>query len=130
MLANPRALASNSVKSLLDSATQRLRASGILSPRLDAELLLGHVTGWSRTAVLAHPLRRLSEREENDFRGLVARRSVLEPIAYLIGEREFYGRVFKVDGRALIPRPETELLVDIGRAAVARWRGLGVAAPR
>jgi release factor glutamine methyltransferase len=62
---------------------------------------------------------------ESAFRGLVARREASEPIAYLLGEREFYGRMFKVDRRALIPRPETELLVDLGVAAVARWRGVG-----
>jgi release factor glutamine methyltransferase len=57
---------------------------------------------------------------------LLARRAAAEPVAYLVGEREFYGRSFRVDRRALIPRPETELLVDIGIAAVDRLRGLGV----
>src|SRR5947209_1125100 len=49
-----------------------------------------------------------------------------EPVAYLLGARECYGRMFKVDRRPLIPRPETELLVDLGKAAVARWRASGV----
>src|SRR5205823_14473194 len=53
-----------------------------------------------------------------------------EPIAYLLAEREFYGRLFKVDRRALIPRPETELLVELGVAAVQRWRAAGVSSPR
>jgi release factor glutamine methyltransferase len=56
----------------------------------------------------------------------LARREAAEPIAYLLGEREFYGRLFAVDRRALIPRPETELLVDLGCAAVARWRAIQV----
>jgi release factor glutamine methyltransferase len=56
----------------------------------------------------------------------VARREAHEPIAYLVDEREFYGRVFRVDRRALIPRPETELLVELGKAAVARCRAAGV----
>ena len=70
--------------------------------RLDAELLLGKVTRWSRAELLAHPERLVSEDTESAFRGLVARREAAEPIAYLLGEREFYGRMFQVDRRALI----------------------------
>jgi len=103
-----------------------LRAAGSPSARLDSELLLGRVAGWSRLDVLAHPERLVSKEQESAFRGLVARRAASEPIAYLLGEREFYGHVFKVDRRALIPRPETELLVDLGRAAVSRWREGGI----
>jgi release factor glutamine methyltransferase len=68
----------------------------------------------------------VAEAVERAFAEGVARRENSEPIAYLLGEREFYGRLFKVDRRALIPRPETELLVDLGKAAVARWRVAGV----
>ena len=75
--------------------------------------------------LLAHPEMRIETGQENAFHRLLARREAAEPIAYLLGEREFYGRQFKVDRRALIPRPETELLVDLGLAAVARWRTLG-----
>jgi release factor glutamine methyltransferase len=77
-------------------------------------------------ALLAHPERAVSGDVESAFHDLVERRAASEPIAYLLGEREFYGRLFRVDRRALIPRPETELLVEIGRAAVARWRAAGV----
>jgi release factor glutamine methyltransferase len=113
---------------LLTAATRRLKAAGSSDgARLEAELLLGQVTGWSRTAVLAHPERGLTATQESAFHALVARRQAAEPIAYLLGEREFYGRIFNVDRRALIPRPETELLVDLGMAAVARWRASGVA---
>jgi release factor glutamine methyltransferase len=103
-----------------------LVAAGSPSARLDAELLLGKVTGWSRVELLAHPERRAPADVESAFQALVDRRAASEPIAYLLGEREFYGRLFKVDRRALIPRPETELLVDLGRAAVAHWRARGV----
>jgi len=112
---------------LLRAATRRLKATGSPgSARLDAELLLGHVTGWPRADVLAHPERGLTPAQESAFHELVARRAAAEPIAYLLGEREFYGRIFTVDRRALIPRPETELLVDLGIAAVRRWRAVGV----
>ena len=87
---------------------------------------MGHVLGWRRADVLAHPERCVPAAVESAFAELVARREMSEPVAYLLGEREFYGRMFKVDRRALIPRPETELLVDLGKAAVARWRESGV----
>jgi release factor glutamine methyltransferase len=111
---------------LLDAATRRLAGVGVGSARLEAELLLGKVTGWSRSEVLAHPERTVAEGAESVYMALVARREACEPIAYLLGEREFYGRMFRVDRRALIPRPETELLVDLGRAAVERWRADGL----
>jgi release factor glutamine methyltransferase len=93
--------------------------------RIDARLWLEHVTGWSREQLLAHPEWRVAEAERLAFDQLAARRRADEPMAYLMGEREFYGRTFKVDRRALIPRPETELLVDLGVAAVRRWRAAG-----
>ncbi|MDQ6673688.1 MAG: peptide chain release factor N(5)-glutamine methyltransferase [Chloroflexota bacterium] len=99
---------------------------GGTSARLEAQLLLGHATGRARADLLAHPELGVSEAEESAFHELLARREADEPIAYVLGEREFYGRMFSVDRRALIPRPETELLVDLGKAAVARWRAAGV----
>jgi release factor glutamine methyltransferase len=110
----------------LAEATRMLRRARSASPRLDAELLLGRVLGCERAALLAHPERQLRPEEAGKLEALVARRSRAEPMAYILGEREFYGRVFKVDRRALIPRPETELLVEIGTAAVDRFRGIGV----
>jgi release factor glutamine methyltransferase len=89
-----------------------LRNEGVESPRLDAELLLGHVLGVNRAKVLAWPDRRLSPKQLTRFRDLVTRRAAREPLAYIIGHREFYGLDFAVDPSVLIPRPETELLVE------------------
>jgi release factor glutamine methyltransferase len=104
----------------IQSAAHRLTASA--SPRLDAQLLLSHATGYELVALLAHPERELSASQETAFELLVERRAAAEPIAYLVGEREFYGHVFRVDRRALIPRPETERLVDLGLDALQRFR--------
>jgi release factor glutamine methyltransferase len=111
---------------LVDLAARRLAAAGFESSRLEAQLLLGRATGRTRVELVAHPERALETGQESAFQELLARREAAEPIAYLLGEREFYGRLFSVDRRALIPRPETEILVDLGIAAVARWRALGV----
>ncbi len=111
---------------LLDNAARRLREVGSESGRLEAELLLARAAGWDRTFVLAHPEAAVPDDVESAFMVLVARRAASEPIAYLLGEREFYGRMFHVDRRALIPRPETELLVEIGVDAIARLRERGI----
>jgi release factor glutamine methyltransferase len=108
------------------AASRRLAMAGSSSPRLDAQLLLGRATGWDRATLLAHPERVVPAASARAFEALVARRAALEPVAYLLGEREFYGRTFRIDQRALIPRPETELLVEIGLASVASWRSRGI----
>ncbi|HET9110920.1 MAG TPA: peptide chain release factor N(5)-glutamine methyltransferase [Ktedonobacterales bacterium] len=90
-----------------------LRAAGVdETPSLDAQVLLGHVTGASRAAILAYPERPLTEEQAARYAGLIARRVEHEPVAYLTGHREFMGLDLLVDRRALIPRPETELLVE------------------
>ncbi|MGI9149568.1 MAG: peptide chain release factor N(5)-glutamine methyltransferase [Chloroflexota bacterium] len=111
---------------LVELGARQLGVIGATSSRLEAQLLLGHATGRSRAALLAHPELSVTTAEERAFLGFLARREAGEPIAYVMGEREFYGRMFRVDRRALIPRPETELLVDLGCAAVARWRTTGL----
>jgi release factor glutamine methyltransferase len=108
-----------SVAEALTWAAAQLRATSDTS-RLDAELLLAHVLGWSRARVLAERRAPLSEAQQAAFRDLVARRATLEPIAYLIGHREFYGLDFIVDHHVLIPRPETELLVEHAIAVARR----------
>src|SRR5512146_2603067 len=79
---------------------------------LDAQVLMAHVTGLPRTSVLAYPERALAPDEARRYAELVMRRAAREPVAYLTGHREFMGLDFLTDARALIPRPETELLVE------------------
>jgi release factor glutamine methyltransferase len=86
---------------------------------LDADVLLAHVLGVGREALYAHPERELSAAEDGRFQELVERRSRGEPVAYLRGFKEFYGLRFQVDPRVLIPRPETEVLVDAARERIA-----------
>ena len=98
---------------LLPGAVERLRASGSESARLDAELLLGHALGVDRPTILAHPELPVGPEAAARFADGVRRREAGEPVAYVRGLKEFHGIAFAVDARALIPRPETELLVDL-----------------
>ncbi|KYC28857.1 N5-glutamine methyltransferase, modifies release factors RF-1 and RF-2 [Sterolibacterium denitrificans] len=93
--------------------------------RLEARLLLQHLSGLSASALVAHPEYPLDAAVAAAYAALVARRAAGEPMAYLTGRREFYGRDFFVAPGVLIPRPETELLVELALAKVA-----GIAAPR
>lgn len=95
----------------LASATSRLRAAEIPTPRLDAELLLGHVLGKSRTRLAIDANDPIDTSTLADFDLLLTRRIAGEPVAYLIGHREFMGQVVRVGPGVLVPRPETELLV-------------------
>lgn len=87
------------------------------SPRADAEILLAHVLGRPRSYLLTWPEKELSADEQGAFEALLARRAAGEPVAYLMGSRGFYGLDLAVSPAVLIPRPETELLVE---AALAR----------
>ncbi len=104
------------VEALLRWATDDFRARAIEKPRLDAEVLLAHALGATRTQLVIDAKRPLEPGELARFRELVKRRRVREPVAYLLGVREFYGRPFRVDKRVLIPRPDTETLVDVALA--------------
>ena len=95
-------------------------ASGSPSARLDAELLLGHILGVDRTTVLAHPEVQLGTDQAERYDAAVERRAAGEPVAYIRGIKEFYGLAFAVDSRALIPRPETERLVEVAAAEIMR----------
>jgi len=109
-----------SVEALLREATDRLRAAGSETPRLDAELLLGGVLGIERTGLIAHGEAPVGEGSAFEFRAVVTRREAGEPVAYLRGVREFMGLAFATDDRALIPRPETERIVELAEAEVVR----------
>lgn len=103
---------SNGLKYVLGTATSFLTGKGIDTPRLDSELLLAHALGLERSGLFADLSRPLGPRELEAFQCLVRRRAEREPVAYILGKKEFWSMEFKVDRRTLIPRPETELLVS------------------
>jgi release factor glutamine methyltransferase len=84
--------------------------------RRDAELLLMHVTGLSRAEMMTHPERELTERQQEHYQAALARRARQEPVQHIVGTQEFYGRSFIVNRLVLIPRPETEHLVEAALA--------------
>jgi release factor glutamine methyltransferase len=112
---------------LLREGVERLHAAGSETARLDAELLLGDAIGVGRTVILAHPEAPVGADAAARYLAGIERRAAGEPVAYIRGMKEFYGMAFSVDSRALIPRPETERLVELAEAEVRRR--LGVRAP-
>lgn len=103
---------SSSVRESLASGCRTLEKAGVDSPRLSTELLLAHVFGCSRVDLHLDIDRLLTTGEATFFRKLLHRRSEGEPVAYLVGSKEFYGLEFKVTPDVLIPRPETEHIID------------------
>ena len=101
----------------LDAGVLR-RSKGVDAPRLTAELLLASALSCDRVRLYLDFDRPLGEPELARYRELVRRRAAGEPTAYLVGRREFFGRPFAVDARVLVPRPETELLVEAALAAL------------
>lgn len=108
------------VRELLEAGIVRLREAGSETARLDAELLLGHALGVDRTAVIAHTDAPVGDGAAERFKPLLDRRAAGEPVAYIRGVKEFRGLAFGVDDRALIPRPETERLVELAELEVVR----------
>ncbi len=98
----------------LAAAIDALTAAGVESPRLDAELLLAYASGIDRARLIADPQAGLEPRAARAFGELVRRRLRREPVAYILGRRWFRDLELRVDSRVLIPRPETESLVEIG----------------
>jgi release factor glutamine methyltransferase len=105
------------VRDLLADARARLAAAPFQPPLREAALLLGRVLGLSEAQILAREEHEVAPEAAERFRALLARRLTGEPVAYLFGEREFFGRIFHVDRRVLIPRPETEHTVEEALAA-------------
>jgi release factor glutamine methyltransferase len=119
--------AAPTVAALVVRAADRLAAGGSASSRLDAELLLGFALGVDRVGVLAYPEALVGAAAAARFEDYVTRREAGEPVAYIRGFKEFQGQAIATDARALVPRPETEQLVDAALdAIVARL----TAAPR
>jgi release factor glutamine methyltransferase len=103
----------------VNAATQRLEEAGVSTARLDAQVILAHVLGVGRSWLFAHFEYALDETQADQYTELIARRVKHEPVAYLVGRKEFYGIDLLVDRRVLIPRPETEMLVDAVLVAAA-----------
>lgn len=114
-----------SVAAMLEEAERRLSGRGVDSARLDAELLMAHACGRVSRARLVAGLIEPSDFEIESFRCMVERRAAREPIAYIVGWREFFSLDFEVNPAVLIPRPETETLVEAALEFLA-----GVPAPR
>jgi release factor glutamine methyltransferase len=105
--------ATSTTRDALAAATDAIAAAGSDTPRLDAELLLSEATGWDRAQVTAEPELRLPVGASRAFSEMVRRRVRREPVAYILGRKGFRRIELLVDRRVLIPRPETELLVEI-----------------
>ncbi len=102
------------ITKLLDWAAGYFSQKGIDAPRLDAELLLAKVLGLPRIQLYVQFDRLLAEEELSDFKALLQRRAQREPLTYILGEKEFYSLPFKITPSVLIPRPETEGIVEVG----------------
>jgi release factor glutamine methyltransferase len=104
----------DSLHERIDRARERLERAGInrRDARFDAEVLARHALGWDRTQLLVRGRDLPPDHFDDAFEGFIARRAEREPVALIIGRREFWGLDFEVTGDTLIPRPESELLVE------------------
>jgi len=109
----PPATDAGRVKAQLARTRATLATAGIPLPWLDAEILVAHVLKSSRERLHSHPDRQLTIGQRARLRRLTSRRAARVPVPYLVGEREFYGHMFRVTPAVLIPRPSSELLVEL-----------------
>ncbi|MCF8105243.1 MAG: peptide chain release factor N(5)-glutamine methyltransferase [Desulfohalobiaceae bacterium] len=107
---------------LLSGYTRCLEQKGIDAPRLSAEVITARALGLSRLELLLCRDRLLSPREADQAKRLLRRREKGEPLAYILGQREFYGQDFLVSNQVLIPRPETELVIETARELLPRQK--------
>ncbi len=112
------------VKEILREAKRRLRKSGSPSPDVDGEVLLGWCLGWERTALFSHPERRLDPVEMRNFHDALGRRERGEPVAYITGKKEFWSLSLVVTKDVLIPRPDTETVVEAALECMHGRKGL------
>ncbi len=110
------------IREALRLANFVLKEAQVENPRLDAEVLLAHHLGITRSQLLARLDFALEPEIENGYHDLVERRGLHEPVAYIIGYKEFYGLKIQVDRRAPIPRPETEILVEVALASARQGK--------
>lgn len=108
----PDIAAPETLGSLVAEGTRRLVTAGVPSPRLDAELLLAEAAGLDRAALIREPEKTLTEAAVASYRESIDRRAAWEPVAYLLGRKDFFGREFRVTRDVLIPRPDTETAVE------------------
>jgi len=113
------------VGAVLARATERLAAAGCAPAHVDAEILLAHVLGTTRSGLRSGTSRELDNASLKELDRLVARRELREPLGYVLGEWGFRRLTLKVDARVLVPRPETEIVVERCLARIA-----GIAVPR
>jgi release factor glutamine methyltransferase len=122
----PEAAVAPTVGSASAEGAARLAAAGVENPKLDSQLLLAEATGLSRERMLMDRDQALDPETVARFDALVARRAAREPVAYILGRRDFRRLTLAVDQRVLIPRPETELLVEAGLSLPTGARVLDV----
>lgn len=99
-------------RELINRGTQELAGRGVADAETDSRLLFCHLTGVSRSRLFMEYPRKMTDTEIAAYKALIRRRGTGEPLQYIVGETEFMGLLFRVDSRVLIPRPETELLVE------------------
>ena len=97
---------------LINDGADRLRSRNINSSKLDSEILLSKILNKKRENLLTHLDKKIDQKNIDKFYKLILRRSFYEPVAYILNIKEFWSKTFEVDGNTLIPRPETELLVE------------------
>ena len=100
------------LRQLLDEGDKRLRAAGIENPRLAAEVILRKILGLRKIDLYLEPRQEISSQQTTEYYSHIERKLAREPLQYIVGETEWFGMIIKCDRRALIPRPETEIIVE------------------